>query len=233
MINFVSLNTIQRDLLEIIRGSQVVASENISPNQIEKWIHEYRAILLKKDIDRGKSLNPAYIQEIPIVKLVEVDLANDLSEVKTNLYTFRTEYKIPKTIDFIFKPGIVSVETPEGEEIQFVPQKRARYQKYKKYTGNDMVAYLKDDYIYIEGCHEDLYYVRIRGVFEVPTEVDTFQSGDITEHTYTANDKYPIPIDVVPLLKELILQKELSISVQTPQDTVNDSANRVQQNYKK
>ena len=50
MINFVTLNTIVNDLLNVVRSSKVSRSEPISKRQIEMWVHQYRAILIKQDL---------------------------------------------------------------------------------------------------------------------------------------------------------------------------------------
>ena len=65
MINFTTLNTITTDLLNIIRNFDVSRSETISKRQLEMWVHQHRAILLKQDIDKDKLPNPDYIQSIP------------------------------------------------------------------------------------------------------------------------------------------------------------------------
>ena len=64
MIEFVTIDTIVSDLLNIIRGAQVTQSEPISKRQLEAWIHQYRALLIKQDMDKGKMPNPDYIQTI-------------------------------------------------------------------------------------------------------------------------------------------------------------------------
>ena len=76
-IEFVSLWSIVYDVLNIIRGSEVTQSESISDRQIENWIHQYRALLIKQDLDKGKMVNPDYVQEIQCMKLVVVDKSED------------------------------------------------------------------------------------------------------------------------------------------------------------
>ena len=58
MITFVTLATITSDLLNIIRGAHISQSEPISKRQVEGWIHQYRAFLLKQDLDKSKMPNP-------------------------------------------------------------------------------------------------------------------------------------------------------------------------------
>ena len=128
MIQFVTLNTITSDLLNIIRGAQITQSEPISKRQVEAWIHQYRAKILKQDLDKGKVPNPDYIQTIQALELQEVEETEDTT-VDTDYKTFRTNLKLPKTIDLNFKSGFMYIGTITGQEIKFVPETRTRCQE--------------------------------------------------------------------------------------------------------
>ena len=104
MIDFTTLDTITTDLLNIIRNFGVSRSENISKRQIEMWVHQHRAILIKQDIDKGKMPNPDYIQSIPSLQLEVVD-ESDGGDIESDSYILRTQLEIPKTLDLNFKSG--------------------------------------------------------------------------------------------------------------------------------
>lgn len=229
MIQFVTLNTITTDLLNIIRGAQVSQSEPISKRQLEAWVHEYRAKLLKQDLDKGKMPNPDYIQQIQALELEEVSESQG-STLQSTVKTFRTKLQVPKTIDLNFKPGFMYVGTPNGKEIQFVPEGRARWQQYKKYAGNDPVAYLKEGHIYVEN-DKAIRYITTRGVHEVPPEVSHLNNPneDITD--ITENSAYPIPINLLPTLKEMILKGELNIETRAFSDNKVDGGDEVSPNF--
>lgn len=228
MINFVTLDTIVTDLLNIIRSSKISRSESISKRQIEMWVHQYRSILIKQDIDKNKMPNPDYIQELPGLLLEVVDQSGS-SNLDSETYVLRTNLELPKTIDFNFKPGITYVGTIDGHEIQLAPQGRSKWQKYKKYTSSDSIAYLKSKRLYIESV-SPIAYITIRGIFEIPTEVGNFRNTH-ADYTFAGwSTQYPIPANMIPTLKEMILKKELGITVQSYSDITNDSANLVQSN---
>ncbi len=208
-MEFVSLRTIIYDLLNIIRGAKIVDDEEISDRQLEMWVNQYRALLLKRDLDKGKDPNPAYIQSIDDVALT---LDSD-----RNLY--RTNIDIPKAIDLNYGSGILYVGDIKGNQIQLITESRAVWQKYKRFTQDDTVAFLNGNRIYIYNA-KGLKSVYLRGVFEVPSEV-TEANGN----TPTYDDNYPIPLNMVPTLKEMILQKELGIEYKTESDNTNDSTN--------
>ena len=226
-MQFVTLRTIVNDLLRIVRASNVSSSETISLRQIEDWVHQYRGLLLKRDLDKGKKPNPDYIQEIGNVRLVPIELAGDniLEERNTTgTVIYRTSLEIPKTIDLNFTSGFTYIGTPTGNRIQLIPESRSEWQRYKKYTADDKLCFLRNGYIFVINS-EALEFITVRGIFEVPSEVGRFVNP-ITEQPYFDLDsKYPIPINLIPTLKEMILQKELKIEVSSPTDNTNDAVN--------
>ena len=226
MIQFVTLNTITSDLLNIIRGAQISQSEPISRRQLEAWVHEYRAKIIKQDLDKGKLLNPDYTQSLRALELEEVDEAQGTT-VSTDYQTFRTKMQLPNTIDLNFKSGFSYIGTITGQEIQFDSEAKARWQEYKRYTPNDRIAYLKDSYIYVTNDRE-IRYITVRGVFEIPPEVSHLDNPNESVTDVTENSPYPIPINMLPTLKQMILKGELGIEAMTYSDITNESASKVE-----
>lgn len=230
MIEFVTLNTIITDLLEIIRQAKVSRSEPISKRQLEAWVHQYRALLLKQDLDKGKMPNPDYIQEIPSLALDVVD-RTDGSTFESYTYMLKSTLALPNTIDLNHASGFMYVGSPDGREFQFIPEGRAQWQQYKRYTKTDDVVFLRNNYLYLLSV-SPLSFITVRGVFEVPTEVSNFVNPNMDTTTAGLDSPYPIPINMLPALKEMILKKELGIESQAPSDKSNDSANAVSPNVK-
>lgn len=228
MLEFVTLATIVSDLKNIIRGAQITQSEPISDRQIEFWIHQYRAKLLKQDLDKGKQPNPDYIQTIQALELEEVDEAEGTT-VDTDYKTFRSMLEIPNTINLNFKSGFTYIGTIQGQEIQFDSESKSHWQQYKKYTGHDRISYLKNSKLYVTNDKE-IRYITVRGVFEVPTEVSHLNNLNETIADVTMNSVYPIPINILPTLKEMILKLELNIESRAYSDIENDSASKVEPN---
>lgn len=228
MINFVTLDNIITDLLNVIRGSKVTQSESITRRQLEEWVNEYRALLIKQDMDKGKMPNPDYIQEIPGLLLEVVDKSNEV-DLDSSTYFMRTKLTIPKTVDLNFKSGLMYVGTIDGREIQFVPEGRARWQQYRRFTNNDPLAFLRNRRLYIHNV-TPLTTVTIRGIFEVPTEVGNYINTNADTVTMGYRDPYPIPANMIPVLKEMILSKELGIMSQAPSDNKNDGSNEMSLN---
>ena len=232
MITFVTLNTITTDLLNTVRQSQVSQSEPISKRQLEAWVHQYRALILKRDLDKGKMPNPDYIQEIPGLEMSPIDGAVDLIGITLGESIMRSDLQLPKTIDLNHKPGFMYVGTVDGNEILFVSENRRKWQKYKKYTADDPVVFLKNDYLYLTGNNNLPKYLTVRGIFEIPTEVSNFVNPVTSTTSAGVDDYYPIPINMLPALKEMILKNELGIQVQAWSDDTNDADLEVEPNIK-
>jgi len=229
-MEFISLNAIVTDLLEIIRQAKVSRSEPISKRQLEGWVHQYRALLIKQDLDKGKMPNPDYIQEIPALEVEVIDKA-DGSNIDTDTYMLKTTLALPNTLDLNRKSGFMYIGSIDGREFQFIAEGRSQWQQFKRYTAKDNIVFLRNNYLYLLSV-TPLKYISVRGVFEVPTEVSAFVNPNITTRTASLDAPYPIPINMVPILKEMLLKGELNIEFRAPSDTSNDSANIIESNIK-
>jgi len=219
----ISLNNIIYDLLNIIRGAKITDNEPISPYQIENWVHQYRSLYIKRDIDNKKYPNPDYIQSIECVKLVKQNKAGNTSLVQSEDILYRTDIKIPKGIDFNRKSGITFIGDLEGNRIQLSPEARVKYQEYKKFTGESPLAYIRDQYVYIHNP-KGLEYISIRGIFENPVDAATIINPYTNLPSFDYDSPYPIPLDKVYAIKQDILKNELGIQWNAPSDDVNDDS---------
>lgn len=208
---FNSLNSIVQDIMLIYRDNNLSESENLSRIQVELWIHQYRALLIKQDIDKGREINPDYLQTIGPLHISKVSNC-------AGGYNYISDEKLPKFIDLHFGSGLVSVKDMFGNLIQVGTETKAKYQVSRKYTCNDYIAYLKNNYLYILGP-EHLEYVKVEGILEDPT-----QAGDCFDRDDTP---YPVPANMIPVIKQMIFEKELNIMSIMPNDTTNNSTNDV------
>lgn len=227
-IEYISEGAIAHDLLNLIRSSQVTQSEPISLRQIYSWINQYRSILIKQDWDKKKYISTDWQQQIQSLELEEVDSAEG-SNISTDRKMFRTILQLPSTITTNFSSGYTYIGTITGEEIMLVPESRSLWQKYKKYTGSDRIAFLREGRIYVENDKE-LRYITVRAVWEVPSEVSQLNNPNESIEDVTANSPYPISIAMLPTLKRMILEQELGIFVSATSDLSNDSASKTESN---
>ena len=112
-MTFNSLNTIIDDIILTVRDSDVSESEKLSRIQIEQWIHQYRAYLIKQDLDKGRDINPEYIQTIGPLHISKVSNC-------TGGYNYKSDEEIPNFIDLHFGLGLVAVKDMNGDLIQLL-----------------------------------------------------------------------------------------------------------------
>ena len=127
MIQFNSLNTIIDDILLEYRNNQLAESDPLSRIQIEQWIIHYRAFLIKQDIDRGREINSAYVQEVLNLPVIYKD-SNGVTISTSNLIVGRTTDTIPNGIDFHFADNIISITDKYDNLIQLTSEQRAKMQ---------------------------------------------------------------------------------------------------------
>lgn len=207
-----TLNTIIDDILLELRNSSVAESEHISRIQIEQWIANYRAVLIKQDIDKGRDINPMYIQTMPCIHLDKVDTVAGKIEYKSNI-------ELPKLIDFHFRTGLVYVKDMHGNLIQLGHETKMKYQRYRKYTCGDYIAYIKNNRLYIEGSDNQLEWVEIGIIAENPADLN---------ECFDPDSEYPVPAHMIPVIKDMIFSKELNIMHQMPSDETNNSRDDMQ-----
>lgn len=213
-VTFNSLNSIIQDILLIYRDNEISESENISRIQVEQWIHQYRAYLIKQDLDKGREVNPSYVQTIGPLHISKVSKC-------TNEYDYISDEELPKFIDLHFGSGLLAVKDLNGNLIQVGTETKAKYQTSRKYTCSDYIAYIKNNRLYLSGP-EHLEYVVIEGILEDPTE-----AGDCFDRDDTP---YPVPANMIPTIKQMIFERELNIMSQMPTDNTNNSVNDVKVN---
>ena len=207
-----SLNNIIDDILLIVRNNNLSESEHLSRIQIEMWIAQYRSILIRQDLDKGRDINPMYVQTMPCIHLDKVDTVAGKIEYKSNI-------ELPKLIDFHFRTGLVYVKDMYGNLIQLGHETKMKYQRYRKYTCGDYIAYIKNNRLYIEGSDNQLEWVEIGIIAENPADLN---------ECFDPDSEYPVPAHMIPVIKDMIFSKELNIMHQMPSDETNNSRDDMQ-----
>lgn len=202
-----SLNNLVDNILQIARNNNVAESEHLSRTQVELWIKYYRALLIKRDIDKGYDLDEAYISTIEPIHL-------DREENYPGKFTYVGDKELPSLIGFKYRPGVVAVRDMYGNLIQLGHQTKANLQKYRKATCNDYIAWVKGNRIYVEGDSNQLEWISVDVILEDPTK---------ESECYDPDSEYPIPGHMIPVVVQMIMEHELRMLVSMPSDETNDS----------
>lgn len=212
-----SLNQLIDNILLIARNSNVAESEHLSRIQIEKWIIAYRAMLLKQDIDKGYDIDSMYTTTIGPIHLNRI-------ESVPGRFTYVSDTELPKLVSSHNNNGLCNVKDLFGNLIQVGDQTKAKYQKYRKATCNDYIAWLSNNRIYIQGDSNKLEYIYVEVVLEDPTE---------EQECFDPDSEFPIPSAKIPTITQLIMNNELKVLTAMPSDTTNDSRDDLQNITKK
>ena len=89
------------------------------------------------------------------------------------------------------------------------------YLQYDKFTKNQTKYYLIDDHVYVYNPN-GLDAINIRGVFEDPEDVHDWDTCN--GNCYDNQADYPLPLDMLSAINTGLLQGELAILMQSPND---------------
>lgn len=208
-----TLNAIIDDILLLVRNNNISESEDLSRAQIEQWIHQYRAQLIKQDLNKKHDVNPSYTQTFDLeLQKDPINLVDDESSLnKLRGFIYPTIDDIPKPLDLHFGTGIIRVTDLHDCTIQLMSPSRRHYQWLRR-TSKEYTYYYKPNKIYVQGV-DALRWIRLTAVFEDPTEAGL-----------TPDDSYPIPVDKIGALKQMIFDNELRFMLQRPSDDKDNSS---------
>lgn len=214
-MNMFSLRALIDDILLLVRNNNISESEDLSRAQIAAWILAYRAAIIKDQKDKEKDGNESS-EDTSLTSLLEtrgpLELQYEDSLDDTRLCRRRTKEKIPAIIDNDER-NLISVQDQEGAPIQMMNEQRKFFHRFRKYTSHELTYWYENGYIYIQGDEDcgQLQYIWITGIF------DDQDSEDCDE------DEVKIPGWMIPKIKKMILDNELSFMLQRISDDDNNS----------
>lgn len=214
--NTASLNEIANGILDTLRGGRSNHDERFSLEYIKELVKNYRALFIRRDMERNHNRFRMFEQDLGIVSVSNVDSADD-TNVKTGDTVVRTDNKIPAPVRMKNWEGITHI-SPKGkfqEPIPLLDSSRAMFQEHNKFC--PVYACYINGYIYVFN-DITIKQLNIRGVFEDPEEVFGFTDSEGLE-VYDADSPFPVPRDMVQRITQAILNTEGQALVQTKEDT--------------
>lgn len=210
-----TLNNLIDDVMLEARNNNIAESEKLSRRQIELWIKSYRAMLIKQKLDKKENLDDMFTQTIRMhVDKVETDPGH---------IEYVGDKELPTLLNTKWFTGLINVKDAYGNLIQIGSETKMKFQKYRKYTCKDYIAYKKGNKIYVEGDANQLEYIDVQVIAEDPTENKLCYDPD--------KDEYPIPVYMWPTIKDLIFSKDFyTLSIQRS-DVTNNTSDDNQNNY--
>ena len=215
-----TLNEIAYNVLNLVRGGRSSNNDYISLDQIKFNIRYYRAMLIRRDFARNGMITRHLEQDLGCLNLIKVD-ASKCCNLPIECAVYRTERALPRTVRFNFRDAITHVSDVTGTgTIPLVESHTVQWLPYDKYTKDKYKAYMIEDFMYIYNA-EGLGFVNVRGVFENPEDVSSFDCDG--SECYDDNMDYPLPLDMVETITKGIMAGELVLLSGSKNDTTNDT----------
>jgi len=221
------------DLLNSARGGKQSDDENISLRQVGFWVDNTRALLIRRDLEKNRSINPDMIQTLGCVDVAPID-ASECPCNPSGCTVLRTVQKIPNAIELHSKNLITRVGPALVGSIPFslIPYSRAQFAGSNRYTRKFIKAFIHNGYVYLIGDNPTLITlekIAIDGVFENPEELGEFSTCS-GQPCYSDDDEYPISAWMIEPLKEMINKNNFRIAITAPTDTAGNATHDVSNN---
>lgn len=205
-------------MLDQVRGGLLSDDESISLRLVKYWISNTRSMLIRQDIEKGRSISSNILQTISCLEVTEVDASTCACNIEMGCTIMRTVRQIPKPIevgqrDLILRVGPIDLTK---RAFTFINQFRANWSGYGDFNVNPK-AFYRDQYIYIINAPQGLKYITIQGVFENPEDLADYISCSNTP-CYTDDDFYPISAWMIPAMEKIIMDNNFKIATSTPTD---------------
>ncbi len=190
-------------------------------------INGQRALFMRNEYNRNRSIDPYVLQDISCLQLELVNPIDCCIDVPTECKVLRTTKIIPNTIELYFTKGIATIGSPDILKPRFVliDYSRVPYIGHGRTTQKAVYAFLYNQYIYVVSKDPTvslLKYITIRGIFEDPTELTEYVSCVSGKPCYKSSDPYPINMWMWEYIKPQILNQLMQKGAM-PLDNSNDA----------
>lgn len=226
----ITLNQLAYNLLNKARGGVISDDDAINIRQVKFWIHNTRALLIRQDIQKGRSISSNILQPLACLDVEIVDASTCPCQVDVGCSILKTVRRIPKPIEVDQMDMITSVIPVKinAQPFTMINIYRSRWIGHNKYTKKNPKAFYFDGYIWILNSNP-IEKVTIFGVFEDPTELASFSNcnGDVC---YSDDDNYPISNWMIEMLDKIIVESDFKLILNMPTDKTNDADNNPQPN---
>jgi len=196
----------------------------ISIREISFEIDNVRALFLRNELNKNRTIDSNIIQDLGCVEMEISDTA-ECCEVSSGCKIIRTKLEIPTAIELHNSTALTRVGPVDKmeQDYSFISSTRAKFTGNGKYNQNNIYAFLHNKKIYLVSKNDKLKfikYINIAGVFENPEDVGLFSSCS-GETCYTFNSKYPINSWMINHITDAVYNKFIT-TLNIPLDKTND-----------
>jgi hypothetical protein len=196
-------------------------------------INEQRALWLRNEYNKNRSIDPYIIQNLNCLELELVNPIDCCITVPDGCKVLRTKKQIPNTIEFFFTKGITSVGPADIMKPRFIliDYSRVPYAGTGRTTANAIYSFLYGGYLYVfskNPSHLLIKYISARGIFEDPTALSEYINCENTS-CWKPSDPYPINQWMWAYIKPYIIQQLMQKGTQIQDDAINAEDQRADQ----
>lgn len=197
-------------------------------------INEQRALFIRNEYNKNRTVDPYVIQDLNCIELELVDPIQCCVSIPTGCKLLRTKKQIPNTIEYYFTKGIVSVGPSDIIQPRFllIDYSRVPFVGHGRTTQKSIYAFIYDKYLYVfskNTTHLLISNINIRGVFENPTELGEFINCQ-NQSCWTPASPYPLNQWMWAYMKQMILQQLMQKMQQFPLDDANSAEDNKTEN---
>ena len=223
-----TLNELAYDIMSNIEGTSRISDDSeLSLDQVYFKIHTVRAMLIRQDQAKGRSLSDNIMQTIPCLDVSKVN-ASECCGITAPCELLRTNLQLPKAIETYQKDLIVRVSGVDitGPSWNYVSLAHIPWAGLSKWTKGSTKWFTKGGYVYILNP-PSIKKISVTGVFEDPTDLSQFPTCSGTPCYNNDTIEYPLSSYMVPTLKQLVLEDLMRLR-SAPADDHGDEENQVQ-----
>jgi hypothetical protein len=221
-----SLNEITYSIWEKLRN-ELSDDDSIDERLIRSEIHSQRALFLRNEYNRNRSIDPFVIQDLGCVELEVVDRA-ECCDITIDCSIVRTSLKVPSLVE-LHSETVMWVNPIDKVEKSFslISYERAKWISGHRFTSRQIYAFVLNNYIYLiseDDTHSQITHLSIRGIFENPEEVASFNTCE-GESCFDADGQYPLKAWMRTYIETQVYNNLLS-KLKNPSDTTNDASSK-------
>ncbi len=198
--------------------------DDIDYRLVAKELHTQRALFIRNELNKQRSIDPFIIQSLGCVEMQPVDRA-ECCDVTIDCSILRSVQKIPSTVELHFTTPlwITPVDSLE-KSFSLVDYERVKWIKGNRFTSRQIYAFILNNYVYLvseDDTHAQITHISVKGVFENPEEVGDFNTCD-GDACFTGSSIYPIKEWMFAYVKAEAA-KNLLPKLKYPTDTSNNA----------
>ncbi len=205
------------DLKRLIATDRDYPFEQIDSRLVEHWMHMQRALWLRNEYNKNRTVESNVYQILEGLELEQID-RSDATWLPKGTKFLRTKYKIPRPIELHSSYLIQIRSTILGDEYYNLEKfDNFRYKGHGKFNKKMVYCFYHKDYIYINITDWNpkigmLKFISADIVAENPSDIYRIQDLD------PLYEEYPIPASMWEFLKDAVMKSNIARFVQTKED---------------